>query len=114
MTDIRGRLESSNSYGGFVQTVNFSLLKPEEIQTLAYGVLPIVAPLASEDPFVAEMKPKIDKKTTELSIATGNNRGSKCTPILTERDNTQPLKGFGGFFHLIPCRTNEFGIKSPR
>jgi len=78
-----------------VQTVNYSLLKPEEIHTLAYGVLPIVAPLASEDPFVAEMKPKIDKKTTELSIATGNSRGSKFTPILTECDNQRDLRFLG-------------------
>ncbi|MBN2093547.1 hypothetical protein JW964_28250 [candidate division KSB1 bacterium] len=83
-----------------MQTINFSLLKPEEIHAFSIRILPIIEPLVSEDPFLTEMKPMVEQKTTDLSIAIGTNRSSKFTPILNDRDIKRDLR-FLGFRNYV-------------
>lgn len=83
-----------------MQTINFSLLKPEEIHTFSIRILPIIESLMPADAFLAEIKPIVEQKTTDLSIAIGTNRSSKFTPILMGRDNNRDLR-FLGFRNYV-------------
>ncbi len=78
-----------------MQTINFSLLKPEEIHAFSIRILPIIEPLIPEDAFLAEMKLIVEEKSTDFSVAIGTNRSSKFTPVLMGRDNNRDLRFLG-------------------
>lgn len=78
-----------------MQSINFKILKPEELLTLATRTLLFIKPLVPADPFLTEFCPRLEKGTSDLSQALVMTRGSVFTPQIYERDSYRDRRFLG-------------------
>lgn len=87
-----------------MQSVNFKLLKPEEVHTFTFRILTIASSLIHQDEFLASIYPLLQRENDNLSMALGQVRGSKFTSLLAERDSLRD-RLFMGFRYYITAFT---------
>lgn len=87
-----------------MQSINFSLLKTEEVHTFALRFLPIIELITQDEPLLKVLYPRLQDRINDLSLALGLSRTSKFTDQLFAADEKRD-KFFMGFKNLVTCFT---------
>ncbi len=83
-----------------MHTINFRMLKPEELVTFTTRILPFIKLLIAMDSFLAEFYPKIERKMNDLSQALVMIRGSVFTPQIADSDTWRDRRFLGLRYYI--------------